>query len=155
MKHKKKMYSMFFIIMFFVISIGYTIIMPNAVKINQKSIQDKIIEISNKETITVDEIVEFPWDKIYIMQSNSSKEDILNTLNLKYDEKDFSKDDVNYIVFVKNDKVVCCLYENYNNGIYSFDFKAEYNKKGYFELNNKDLVFKVSKNDKIVKLTRK
>lgn len=155
MKNKKKIYMMFFIIMFFVIMIGYTMIMPNAKEINEKTLNNNILEISKtKEVIDIKEVATFPWDKAYVIAPYMPKEEIAKRIGVsKLEISETVSEGMNHIIFMNEDKIECQLYSNAYNVGYLFEFDYEDFDKGILELKYSDIHdLEVKKEDDCVRL---
>lgn len=155
MKSKKKMYTMFFVIMIAVLIIGFTMIMPKSKEINEKSIQTNTIElIKEKDIVSISEIAKFPWTKAYVISPYMPEKEVAKKLGVSTLEiSEGVSEGMNHIIFMNNEKLECEVYSNAYDAGYLFDFDYEYFDDGMLELNSKDEhKFKVKKDDGFIRL---
>ncbi|MBS6507591.1 MAG: metallophosphoesterase [Paraclostridium bifermentans] len=79
---------------------------------NEWNLYDKIMDISDdvKET-SISSLKPFEWDKAYAFKIGTPKEEIYKTIGYKFLNIGESEvGDLNQVVFMKDNKVVCCLY---------------------------------------------
>lgn len=91
---------------------------------NMEKLFENIVKSSYGET-TFGKLADFQWEKGYCFLPYTSREDMEKTLGFSSGklQDNMVNDDVEYIVFVKNEKVVCHFYTNRSQDI-TFQLEA-------------------------------
>lgn len=106
---EKMKYIVGFFIVFLVILVGGVILYVPGPKLSDdaKDIVDQIKKAEDGETISLNEIVKFEWDKLFIIPVYAHEEYVDKVLGFKANIKGAEYEDFKYLVFVKGKEVVC------------------------------------------------
>ncbi|MDF2588545.1 MAG: lipoprotein [Anaerocolumna sp.] len=145
-------------VMLVILSLIVIILLVNILK---KDIWDKNADLLKEKVLSIDEtrvnvnlseITPFDWDTVYTFSSYTSTQNIYNTVGYKWDTiSETVNEGMNQIVFMKDGKVVCYIYGYPVNNGYGISFRDDEYKNGAIKLNNnKNLDFKVERNDDVI-----
>lgn len=113
---------------------------------NRESLEEKLKEQADTETIMLDRLTEFEWENVYFIAPYASKSEVQNITGIKSDEiiDNISDESVLYLIFTKDDKIVYQIYGRAET--LGFDFEVgRYDH--YIRLEKKDSVFSIDNID--------
>ncbi len=113
---------------------------------NNTILENKLISaIATGMEIDIQKITPFEWDKLYVFEPYTYKEQISTTLGFKWSRSAPSYDELQLLVFVRQDKVVSSItFPRYPPGA---DFLTESNSNVYLP---NEAIF-VNENNKLIK----
>lgn len=86
---------------------------------NNKLFNDTMIQTST-EAVKFNDVVPFEWDYVYVFTGKQKKSDIESVIGISHKYiADTKYDDCQQIIFIKNEKVVCCV----SGRIYSMGYE--------------------------------
>ena len=108
-----------------------------------------ISSLKEEREINLSDVIPFEWDKAYSFDTNTTVDKIYKTVGYKWQSIiPKEKESDLQMVFMKEDKVVCYLYDDADMMGISINFDKSSYKDGVLELyQNKDNKFKVEKGE--------
>ncbi|MDR0287581.1 MAG: hypothetical protein LBI03_07765 [Clostridiales bacterium] len=111
-KKRFKIFPVLILVFFILIIVGF--ILPfsrifSQVSINERSFKNTLSSLPVETTeFRLDDLVTFDWDYVYTFYPNMSKDEIENIIGFKSNEiKKTENENLDQLMFVKNNKVVC------------------------------------------------
>lgn len=137
MKYEKKIFFIILTCIILTLFVGYLLIGNLKVFINNRNLSGAIQSI-NTETVYINNIVPFEWDILYTFKPYSSKEEIEEIVGFKSSaiKANNINEDMVYLLFVKDEKVVANIRGYACNLGYSIDFmdKIEFDEDALFNV---------------------
>jgi len=125
---------------------------------NEDLLREEIVSIPQSvETINLNDVTPFEWDKVYSFGPYTPKEEIYETVGYKWDRiQETVNEGMNQIVFLKDEKVVCYVYGYPSNVGYGISLSGEAFSEYATVLHvEDDLTFKVERDEEVVYLIKK
>lgn len=122
---------------------------------NAKSLKEQVLLLGqNTETLNLSNITPFQWEKVYSFAPYMPKDEIYTAIGYKWDNiRETVAEQMNQIVFLKDEKVVCYVYGYPSNNRYGISFDSADYKDGIAIFSIKDnLNFSVAKIDDVLYL---
>lgn len=151
---KKKSTTLIFILSCIVLmtGLGYIIIGNPFIFFNNQKLKSTIGTLDNGDTVSLNEIIPFEWDILYMPEPYQSKAEIEEMIGFK--SSNIQENNINegmvHLLFVKNSKVVANVIGYSSNLKYSIYLTPKESSKVTYAENAQ---FLVTKTGKITKLT--
>lgn len=151
MKNKRKVSIMILACIVLIVLAGYLIVGNPIIFINNQKLEKAIQSVAT-ETVYLNNVVPFEWDKLYTFGAYSSRAEIEDIIGFK--STDIKENNINegmvHLLFVKGNKVVASILGYGSNLGYSIDFTDKDGRQITFEEN---ALFEVTSAEGIMRLT--
>ncbi|MEG1945436.1 MAG: hypothetical protein RR058_08450 [Oscillospiraceae bacterium] len=151
MKNKRKVSIVVLTCIILIGLVGYLTVKNPIILINNQKLANAIRSVDT-QTVYLNNIVPFEWDKLYALKAYSSKEEIEDMIGFK--SADIKENNINesmvHLLFVKGSKVVASVLGYDSNLGYTMNFADKDGRQITFEENP---LFEVTSAEDIVRLT--
>lgn len=149
----KKAKTLIFILacIFLITGLIYLMIRNPFIFFNNQKLKNAVVTLNNGDTISLNEIIPFEWDILYMPKPYQSKAEIEEMIGFK--SADIQENNINegmvHLLFVKNNKVVASVLGYSSNLSYSINLASKESLKVTYAENAQFLVTKTDKNTKL------
>lgn len=108
---RRKKAAVIVLVMLALCAVGYAVVENPAVALHNRQVKAALAAVEDGETVTLNEVIPFAWDRVYTIAPYTSREEIAGIIG--FDSPDIQVNNVSegmvHLLFVKDGKVTASI----------------------------------------------